>query len=600
LDLRLSAILLGCLIGTTGARSADLLDTLLHDYKSYGLPLPPKDAFLAQLPDPRVSYTNWVRHQDMHVVLVVKKPTPKEQGTYWLGCAPGWMWHGIELRPVPARRASLDNTVPLPMDFHRRAFPTYPDLALAIQCHALGWKEVAEAFLERSCMWPHQTRPALAELAWNYYCNRFVRATTERKAIVEHMKRILAGSRDLATEDNRNILRDMEQTLVEVKVLPGSLEAAVEALLDLEADWVSWAGGGFYDDHNDAERSPLYRKLRDEGLRAVSILLRHREDFRLTRSLESRRDGGYVWHIRIADVVAQLLNALADEPFTTPLLVTQGRGVCLRAWEVEAWWKATKDKSERDYLLNHLERKQGRQREDNEPVLKALGARYPDDLVRLFEERLNGGKASHSWFTALAGSTAPKETKARLFLAAAKKPDEWSQVLALRELVSMKHSEAAPLLIKALQAQPKTPIVQYWRGHIHNFAQIATCTTDEDVWKVLLETAKRVDVGQRMQILYVCGGAGSAKEKRLMVNFLKSFLEDKEVRNRNTSGLYDGPVAAFLHERITVRDYAAERLASVLGLKIHAEPTWKEAQWQELRKQVEAALAEFERQPKKD
>lgn len=146
----------------------------------------------------------------------------------------------------------------------------------------------------------------------------------------------------------------------------------------------------------------------------------------------------------------------------------------------------------------------------------------------------------------------------------------------------MKHPEATPLLIRSLDAQPKTPEGTYWFSNIRNFAQIVTCGDDKRAWDALLKTARRVDVGQRMEIL---GYAGRDK-KKLAVHFLRSFLNDPEIRDRGTSKLFEGFCAAHEFQRIAVRDYAAMLLAETLGIKVEPSPTWKEEDWRKLRERV--------------
>jgi hypothetical protein len=576
---------------------------LLEDYKAYGLPMPPADSTLALLPSPSSTKIDGVWRSDMHVVLLLKQASPKKPARYWIGCDEGRQWYRTEFRPVAPKRASLDNTVSVPGDLRGRGYPTYPDLALAIQCFARGWDELAAPLLVRSREPPPEKlrsrnpprpahdRAALAELAWNHYCNQFVERTTERKAIVAQMKKLLASPHELNTPAHKNIVADMEKTLGEVKTAPGSLEAAVEALLDFKDTDSTWPGAGWGDFRNYAHWHPNYKKLRDAGLLAVPVLIQHINDYRLTRTMATKK-GRYTWHIRIADVAARLLNGLVSEPFTYDFLEEEGRGRSLDRRHVEAWWKEVRGQKELDFLLNGVYRQSERttRPEPNEAVLHVLGARFPQELVKLFEQEFRNGKADDTWFTTLLESTAPKEMKAGLFIAAAQSKDEWNQILALRALTRMKHPEATPLVIKALDAQPKTPEETYWFSNIRNFAQIVTWSNDERAWDGLLKTARRVDVGQRMEIL---GYAGHQK-KKLAIRFLRSFLDDSEIRDRSSSKLFEGFCAAHEFQRIAVRDYAAMLLAETLGIEVEPSPTWKEEDWRKLRERVAAAKAKRE------
>jgi hypothetical protein len=351
-----------------------VLRVLLDDYKAYGLPMPPLYAKLAL-------------RSDTHLVLLLEEAGAKKPAIYWIGCDEGPQWYRIEFRPVAPKRASLDKTGPVAGDFRSRGFPTYPDLALAIQSFARGWEELAVPLLVRSRQPPAEDsrsrqkprpaddRAALAELAWNHYCNQFVERNTERKAIVAQMKKLLAGPHGLNTPAHRNIVADMETTLVEVKTAPGSLEETVEALLDFKDLHGTWGGTGWRDRYYSAW-NPNYKKLRDQGLVAVPVLMKHVNDYRLTRTMAKKNDGRYTWHIRIADVVAQLLSGLVSEPFTYDFLEKEGRGMSPDRAHVEAWWKEVRGQRELDFLLNSVYRQGERttRQEPNETVLHVLRA----------------------------------------------------------------------------------------------------------------------------------------------------------------------------------------------------------------------------------
>jgi hypothetical protein len=608
LSIRWPAVLLWCVLGATPVLGADPLDVLLSDYQAHGLPLPPRDATLAHLPDPEVSISDGVRRQDLHLVLVVKPATLKAPAVYWLGCRPGPRWHGIELRRVPPRRASLDGTVPLPRDFRERGFPTYADLALAVQCRAQGWNDIAAALLERSRQRPSENpfrrplkrpaddRVALAELAWNHYCNEFTASHGDRRPIVAHMKKLLASPFGLDSQAHRNLVADMEKTLVATGAEAGSLDAAIDALRDLAVDGI-WPGCGSDDVyHNYADWNPHYCRLRDAGFRAVPVLLRHLDDYRLTRCTETVRDSRYTWHVRIADVVALLLNGLAPEPFAYDFRRAEGRGVSLDRDNVNHWWRQALPTPERDYLLAHVTwQGRGDRPEPNGHVLHVLGARYPDALVKLFEQQLQKGEGSHELFRALADSRASDKTKRRLFLAAAESKDEWTRILAQRELVSLDRAAAVPVLLKALAEIPKTPAEPYWTANAGDIAQTAFASDDPRVWEALAKTARRVDVGQRLEILNAFSRIDFARQRLRAARFLRGFLTDTEVRDRKSSKLFEGPCAGFLYDRIAVRDFAAERLANLLDLSVTPDPTWQAADWQKLRERVQAAVADFER-----
>jgi hypothetical protein len=261
------------------AGAAGPLEALLKDYQAYELPLPPAGAELAVVAGRSVSFRDGAREQGRHLVFLIKKATPGDRAVYWAGCDAVRAWRNAEFRPVPPQTASLKDTAPLPPECWREnAFPTCPDLALAVQCYAKGWKDLAEALLERSRQRqendhfrrrkqrPADDRAALAELAWNHFCNEFAVSRGDRRPIVARMKKLLAAGFGLDDKPHRNLIADMDRTLAKSEAAAGSVEAAIDALVDLDVEG-SWPGCGYEHFNNYAHWNAHYRRLRDGGCR---------------------------------------------------------------------------------------------------------------------------------------------------------------------------------------------------------------------------------------------------------------------------------------------------------------------------------------------
>jgi hypothetical protein len=67
---------------------------------------------------------------------------------------------------------------------------------------------------------------------------------------------------------------------------------------------------------------------------------------------------------------------------------------------------------------------------------------------------------------------------------------------------------------------------------------------------------------------------------------------DRTVRDiKDHPEKYTGPYAGFEgFSRIEVRDFAAMRIAGLLGLRVQPRPSWASAEWAGLRRQVRKAL----------
>jgi len=602
---------------TLPAAADDPLVTLVEDYGKYGLPLPPKEARLVILTRSTGTFNGVPQYS--HTLALVT-PDQDQRPARWVGCRASRLSRGVTVKAAEPTREAIEKTEPAHGYSWSSGFPTYPDLALAIHCKARGFDEPAMALLERSRKGggydpfdrrparPRDDRKALAALAWNYWCNEFVLSKGNRGAIVRRLRKLGDGPFGLNTRAHQNIISDMEKTLVPSEAKAGSLEAAIDSLVDLGIEG-GWRGEQFADLGYSTGRHIEYQRLRDQGLAAAPVLIKHAHDFRLTRCLAHSSRG--TWHIRIADVVRELLNGLVAEEFAFDFRIREGRGNTVDRAHVLHWWSEVEGTRALEYLLQNalVEEPDGKLR-GNEHVLHALGNRYPEELVKLFEENVEKVEDSYALFDALGASKTSRESKARLLLSAAKSKDSLKRDFSLRQLLRMNHPDAVPLLVKELDGIPKTPKEAYWTSSAGRFAQLVCSTDDERVWKALLRNAKRVDIGQRLEMIQAVGSRSGRKDEQV-IQFLRAFLDDREVRviknrfpdltkltdpnkalDKVMADLFHGPSAGFTFGRLEVRDFAALEIACKLELDVSADSAWKEEDWAELRKEVRAALAE--------
>jgi hypothetical protein len=81
------------------------------------------------------------------------------------------------------------------------------------------------------------------------------------------------------------------------------------------------------------------------------------------------------------------------------------------------------------------------------------------------------------------------------------------------------------------------------------------------------------------------------KDRRLA--FLSAFLDDETLRDDSRNAAkYEGPCAAFTFPKISVRDFAAMQIASILKIDPLDPPdaTWAKEQWAGLRLKVKGRL----------
>jgi hypothetical protein len=222
------AVAFGVLVLSQGFGSDDSLDDLLIQYRELGLPLPSEEAELV-LYEHGASTSNGVR--TAHVALTFKEagPTP-DRVFYWLGCERVSRRRKEPDTAAAPTRESVAATEPWGPDYNWKGFPTFSDLALAIQCKARGWDDLATGLHERSQkryrpdsfsqrpLQPRDDRNAIALLAWNYRCNQFAKSPQDRASAVDHLRRLLDRQNGLDGKANRTILSDMEKSANRVDI----------------------------------------------------------------------------------------------------------------------------------------------------------------------------------------------------------------------------------------------------------------------------------------------------------------------------------------------------------------------------------------------
>lgn len=161
-----------------------------------------------------------------------------------------------------------------------------------------------------------------------------------------------------------------------------------------------------------------------------------------------------------------------------------------------------------------------------------------------------------------------------------------------------------PLLVAELDNLPVTPKEPYWLASAGRVAQLLCRTDDDRAWSALTRNAKRVDIGQRLEIIQTIGSRIKKADDRAIA-FLSAFLDDEETRELMRlsdlanvddiaesldKDLFSGPSAGFTFDRLSVRDFAALQLAETLGVKANADASWKESDWKSLRSKVRHTL----------
>lgn len=582
------------------AAAADPLDRLLAEYRAYGLPLPPATAKLV-LVDSGWSTSVGGRQVRLLQVgfLAGTGPTPPP---LLLGTTRQPPPRGRPLKVIPPD----PGRVPwqrLRAGHQPRHFELNAALAAAIQCKALGHHALARRLLTfalgKTCGHHFSAffQPAgltadkaLAHLVWAHLGNELTRPGSDRKRIAAQIKRLLAAHSFLDSKKTRPLMRSLRAALRRGRGKPGSVAAQIDALVEA-ANQPAVAG--------QARHPPQRQRLLLLGFSAVPELIRHLDDERLTRFVYQGFNNFPPWIVRVQHLVSDLLRGVAGQDLGKDWLRRQ-QGWPVTRQAALAWWKRASVAGEEAWLVKHV-LPTGKQASawPNLDQLAILSARYPRRLPEVYRALLKERTPRQSWpvVDAIAASGLPRRTKLSLLLAGARHADLEHRRAALWKLKDLDPRQFNAILIEILRRIPRTPKGPYWSCREAAFAQLVIESADEAAWRELLATARRVDVGLRMELLNPMDYSNKPHRERRL-RFLAAFLGDAALRDAaRNSGAFSGPHAGFTIARLAVRDLAAWKIASILGLKAAPQASWSARRWARLRARVQRRLAKVLRSP---
>jgi hypothetical protein len=257
-------------------------------------------------------------------------------------------------------------------------------------------------------------------------------------------------------------------------------------------------------------------------------------------------------------------------------------------------------KDEKQFLLERVFAKKNRtEPEADTAILKLLAQKYPDEFIKLWKEHVGKDEnSSFAFMEALHASKISKNEQDSLLLSAAKTDSVWWRYHSSFQLT--KHPEAPALVITWLEGLPKTPKEAYWQAPVGRYAQVACGFDNDQVWEALAKTAKRVDLGQRLEIL---GKVGGGRQRGRQIALYRQFLGDSEERTLNHTSpkdddLFSGPGAGFTFDRLKAGDFAAYQLGHLFKLKQEPDSTWKEADWKAFHAEVATVLKKYDEEQK--
>jgi hypothetical protein len=605
---RIAAILVAMLISASALAgqgpAAEPLDppALLAAYRDMGLPLPPPEAEFVISRGAQKRVDGEMRQ--MFTLSFHLHTTDWERGPHFLVGTeePVYSYYGPPKGDlVPADPAK----VPIPSietaglgGWAGGQFPQNCGLAIALQCEARGWHDLALALFEHSLQTPVPERPgvvsprtlitaqpahlppktALAHVAWAHLVTSLFQPNADWPALCRRME-ALAASEPLLTGDPNKaaLLNSLKLAIVPSAAAPGSLEAMIDELVNVQAEY-SYQGA------TSATYDPRITRITGQGFAAVPAMIEHLDDMRLMRLLRPVQGNTIIpVYSCVGDYAKGFIRELIgdDQAAIRKLTTAPKQGA-------QEWWAEASKQDEEAYLLPRvlhapLGNSQPPIIQVNLVVVQAIAARYPKRLPEVCQKiGLDPAVAA-----AIAASALPHDQKIDLLLQSPG-PETAAQLARLDEEAFTK------LLVQTYDNLPASYGPNGIRvGAIRTMADQAVLTSSPAVWAALLRATRRADPALRAAIIY-CVDRCTDKSRDAVLAYLSQFLDDAAVStDRNNAGGAD--VRNYIME---VRNLATANIAKILGVPPPSDDPTKTttAQWAQYRSTVKAALEKAVRQ----
>lgn len=552
------------------------LDALIVEYRDLGLPLPPKEAKLVRYESGGGGIVNGkVQPKRYALAFLTKAATRTEPPHFLLGThvwSPSWNPAIRVVAPEPAAVRGLG----LGID---------SGLGLAIQCHARGWDKLAHHLLEQSQKGATTSvRKQLIQLAWHYWLERVTHPKGDRAPVARRVHDLIRKDKELDTDHHRVLLKSLDLALVPSKAKPGSIEALIDGLVDYSAD--TGTIGVF-------ERQDSYWRIAQLGFDAVPTLIDHLDDDRLTRSMMTGFNNFPSWHMRVKDVVGDLLEGLAGEESGRDWLRRQ-QGYEVEKAAARKWWKKARKVGEEAYLMAHaLPPPQDKERVwPRDQILRVILTKYPRHIPSLYRTVLDKRPDVDSWelVEALQKCKLPDRDKMDLFVRAVRHKDSEHRLPAFHAILELDRKRFTALWLEAIEALPRDVPGKYWIAPEAHLAGLATECDDPRVWPLLEKVVRRSSLGLRMELLNQLGDRDTTRHRADCLRLLARFLDDAALRDERADKRLDGPGAGFPYPRIEVRDFVALKIARILDIKVELKLDRTPAEWAAIRGRVREAL----------
>lgn len=342
--------------------------------------------------------------------------------------------------------------------------------------------------------------------------------------------------------------------------------------------------------HMRTPKHPIY-KIYFQGIDAIPELVRLSTNRKLTPAIDPAIMNASERRLRLGDVASLVLEDMvgAHAPQNTyrPL-----DGL----WKT--WLKNVDLSDEKSFFLKALSPKKknssSSMRFDSGAPIAILLKRHPKDVLT-FAKKLSTTKARGDFASALLDCKLDNPTKVTALKSLYQNQKGLDRRYMLQTLAKLDPAAVTREVLPLIKSLPKDVKEPYWTAQEANLTHVIMQLDDPAVWKAYLAKAKTCSIGLRMEFMNPMNYSYIGdKNQNLRLAFLASFLNDKEVRTVNQKDKrWDGPHAGFTYDTLSVQNFVAEKIASILKVPGQPADHWTEKQWTPYRQQVEQALSKL-------
>ncbi len=396
-----------------------------------------------------------------------------------------------------------------------------------------------------------------------------------------------AAKQDYNENYRNQFVEDLKLTVTAIEPMNGTVE---ERLLT----WANTTGDmrhlGFYDSHNVQADQPV-REIFLRGAEAIKPMVDLVGDRRLTLHVRPAVDNAREYRLRVGDLAEMLLREIsgASSPVKNEW-ITQKPDIWLD-------WIANTDLTDETGFLESAAF-DVRSGTTHEVPIRVMEHRHPERFIKLVETvSKNAKRYTYCHYVTDAirdSSTISVAEKSRLLSMMSEQLPDQQKRTAVQALAYVNKDMTADLVLPLIKKIPKDVNEPYWTSEAAALTHVVMQLDDIKIWREYLQAAKNASVGLRMEMMEPMNYSYIGETNLdFRLAFLSSFLADETVRNQDADPQkYTGPCAAFTFKKISVRNYVAMTLASlILKTDDYPDDSWTPDKWEILRKEVQLQLA---------